>query len=302
MRPIRPRAAWLWLVCSASVLFPESIVPVKNWSSAIGQDHAMQPTSPLISVDELSGVLDEVTVLDVRYRMGGPPGLPEHAAGHVPGAAYVDLDTALAAPPGPRGRHPLPEVAVFQAAMRDAGVADDRPVVVYDDWQGRAAGRCWWLLRWAGHADVRVLDGGWTAWVAAGLPSSTEPVDPAPGDFTARPGQLPTLDADEVVAFVEHGTLVDARDAGALSAARSSRSTRSPDTSPARSTCRRARTSAPDGTFRSARGAARGLRRDRGRRGRGVLRLRRHGRARPAGAGASPGSTACSTPARGASG
>ena len=172
----------------------------------------MQSKGPLVGVDELSGGLDEVTVLDVRYRMGGPPGRPEHDAGHVPGAAYVDLDTALAAPPGPRGRHPLPDVAVLEAAMRAAGVRDDRPVVVYDDWQGRAAARCWWLLRWAGHPDVRVLDGGWTSWLAAGLPCSTEPVDPAPGDFVARPGRLPTIGPDDVLALAERGTLVDARE------------------------------------------------------------------------------------------
>ncbi len=171
----------------------------------------MQVDSPLISVDELARRLSEVSVLDVRYTMGGPPGAPAYAAGHVPGAAYVDLDTALAAPPGPRGRHPLPEVEVFQAAMRAAGVTQRRPVVVYDDWQGRAAARCWWLLRWAGHPDVRVLDGGWSAWVDAGRPTSTEPVRPAAGDFIASPGQLPTLDADEVLAFAERHVLVDAR-------------------------------------------------------------------------------------------
>src|SRR4051794_37228864 len=69
IRPIRPRAAWLWLVCSAKVLFPESMVPVKNWSSAIGEDHAM--TDPLVSAHELRGLLGQdespVTVLDVRY-------------------------------------------------------------------------------------------------------------------------------------------------------------------------------------------------------------------------------------------
>ncbi|MBV9831162.1 MAG: sulfurtransferase [Marmoricola sp.] len=172
----------------------------------------MQSKGPLVGADELSGVLGEVTVLDVRYRLGGPPGRPEHDAGHVPGAAYVDLDTALAAPPGPRGRHPLPDVDVFERAMRAAGVRGDRPVVVYDDWQGRAAARSWWLLRWAGHPDVRVLDGGWSAWVAAGLPVSTEPAAPEPGDFSARPGRLPTIGPDEVPAFAERGTLVDARE------------------------------------------------------------------------------------------
>ena len=167
--------------------------------------------SPLISVATLSEELDGVTVLDVRYRMGGPPGAEEHAAGHVPGAAYVDLDSALASAPGPRGRHPLPDPAVLEAAMRAAGVRQDRPVVVYDDWQGRAAARCWWLLRWAGHPDVRVLDGGWSAWRDAGLPVSEGTDAPGPGDFTARPGALPVLEVDDVLAFAERGVLIDAR-------------------------------------------------------------------------------------------
>ncbi len=168
-------------------------------------------SSPLIDADELSGRLGEVTVLDVRYQMGGPSGAGEYAAGHVPGAAFVDLDTALAGAPGDRGRHPLPEVAVFEEAMRAAGVNDARPVVVYDDWAGRAAARCWWLLRWAGHEDVRVLDGGWSAWLAGGHASSTEQVLPPLGDFTARPGQLPVLGPAEVLEFARDHVLVDAR-------------------------------------------------------------------------------------------
>ncbi len=167
---------------------------------------------PLIDVHELAADLVGTTVLDVRYRMGGPPGRVAFAAGHVPGAAYVDLDAALASAPGEGGRHPLPDPEVLQAALRAAGVDDDRPVVVYDDWQGRAAARCWWLLRWAGHRDVRVLDGGWSAWLAADLDTSADEVLPEPGDVTVRPGSLPVLGPADVLALAERGVLVDARD------------------------------------------------------------------------------------------
>jgi thiosulfate/3-mercaptopyruvate sulfurtransferase len=166
-------------------------------------------TRPLITVHELCSVLPDSTLLDVRYRTGGPTGHGEYLAGHVPGAAYVDLDADLADQPGRRGRHPLPEVAVLQAAMRRAGVRDDRPVVVYDDWEGRAAARAWWLLRYHGHADVRVLDGGWRAWQdAGGAVEKGEPEPPAPGDFTAAPGGMPVVEAGGVL---DVAVLVDAR-------------------------------------------------------------------------------------------
>ena len=157
---------------------------------------------------ELRELLGTVTVLDVRYRMGGPGGSAEHEAGHVPGAAYVDLDTELAAPPGDGGRHPLPDPEVFAAAMRRGGVRGDRPVVVYDDWAAHAAGRCWWLLRHHGHDDVRVLDGGWAAWVADGGEVETGAVTTEPGDFEAATGRLPVVDADSVT---DAGVVVDAR-------------------------------------------------------------------------------------------
>jgi thiosulfate/3-mercaptopyruvate sulfurtransferase len=187
------------------------MVPVKKWSSAIGQDHSM--SHPLISVDELRDALGTgeapVTVLDVRYRVGGPGGPDEYAAGHVPGAAYVDLDLDLAAPPGERGRHPLPEPFRFVNAMRAVGVRTDRQVVVYDDWAGRAAARCWWLLRHYGHPDVRVLDGGWSAWRAAGGDVETVARPVPEGDSAGAPGRLPVVEADEVPGF--GGVLVDAR-------------------------------------------------------------------------------------------
>lgn len=170
------------------------------------------PTSPLIGVAELASRLDEVVLLDVRWRLGGPPGQPEFLSGHIPGAAYVDLPTVLASAPGPRGRHPLPEPGVLEAALRAAGVQQDRGVVVYDDWAGRAAARAWWLLRWTGHQDVRVLDGGWAAWQAAGQPVATGPEHRPVGDVTVRPGGMPVLAVDDVLEHVRSGTLVDARE------------------------------------------------------------------------------------------
>jgi thiosulfate/3-mercaptopyruvate sulfurtransferase len=172
----------------------------------VGEDGRV--TSPLISAAELVERLAEVTVLDVRYRTGGPAGFEEYAAGHVPGAAYVDLDEALAAPPGEGGRHPLPDPEVFGAAMRRAGVSSSRPVVAYDDWAGQAAARCWWLLRHHGHPDVRVLDGGWAAWLAARGDVETGPADTVAGDFEPAPGTMPVVEADDVL---EVPVLVDAR-------------------------------------------------------------------------------------------
>ncbi|WP_442811872.1 sulfurtransferase [Streptomyces sp. NBC_01803] len=147
-------------------------------------------------------------LLDVRWQLGGPPGRPAYAAGHLPGAVYVDLDSELAAPPGPGGRHPLPDLEVFGAAMRRAGVSHGRPVVIYDGGQGWGAARAWWLLRWTGHERVRVLDGGLAAWDGE---LTTEVPEPAGGDFTPRPGALPVLDAAAAARLARSGVLLDAR-------------------------------------------------------------------------------------------
>jgi thiosulfate/3-mercaptopyruvate sulfurtransferase len=169
---------------------------------------------PLMSVPDLAAALAgdaPPVLLDVRWRLGGLPGIDSYRAGHIPGAAFVDLETQLAGAPGSGGRHPLPEAADFEAAMRAAGVRDDYPVVVYDDADGTTAARAWWLLRYHGHDHVQVLDGGMAAWVAAGLPVSTEDVDVVPGDFGAEPGQMPVLDAAGAAALADSGILLDAR-------------------------------------------------------------------------------------------
>ncbi|WP_411072876.1 sulfurtransferase [Streptomyces sp. cmx-4-25] len=166
---------------------------------------------PIISASELlseSAGDRPPVLLDVRWALGGPPGRPAYEAGHLPGAVYVDLDTELAGPPGSGGRHPLPDPEVFGAAMRRAGVSADRPVVVHDGGSGWGAARAWWLLRWAGHPDVRVLDGGLAAW--AGELTEEVPV-PEPGDFRPEPGALGLLDADGAAALARSGLLLDAR-------------------------------------------------------------------------------------------
>jgi thiosulfate/3-mercaptopyruvate sulfurtransferase len=150
-------------------------------------------------------------VLDVRWTLGGPTGVTAFRKGHIPGAHYVDLDRELSAPPGP-GRHPLPDAAAFAEAMRRHGVDRSRLVVAYDAATSTSAARAWWLLRYFGHPNVALLDGGFAAWVASALPvEEGSDHDPDPGDFEALPGGMPLLDAAGAAAMARTGVLVDAR-------------------------------------------------------------------------------------------
>jgi len=162
----------------------------------------------LVEVDSVPG---DAVLLDTRLTTAGAPGRERYDGGHLPGAAYVDLDDDLADPPGAGGRHPLPAPERFVAAMRRVGLTRASTVVVYDDGPATAAARLWWLLRDYGHDDVLVLDGGLAAWTAAGRPLSTRPVSPAPGDWTGSPGHLPTIDADRAADLARTGALLDVR-------------------------------------------------------------------------------------------
>ncbi|MFC4001955.1 sulfurtransferase [Prauserella oleivorans] len=169
-----------------------------------------------MSTGELAERLDgpaegRPALLDVRWRLAGPPGAESYREGHIPGAVFVDLDTELSGPPGPDGRHPLPDPADLERVLRRAGVRAGHPVVAYDDGDSSVAARAWWLLRWAGHAEVAVLDGGIAAWQAEGRSLSTEPAEPAEGDIEVRPGHLPVVDADGAAALAREGVLLDAR-------------------------------------------------------------------------------------------
>lgn len=180
------------------------------------------PLSPLISAHDVRTLVALETedplrpvVLDVRYP--GPAshedGYSQYLAGHIPDAAFLDMDSALAAPhiPGITGRHPLPDEGVLESALRTAGVRADRPVVVYDDWNSIAAARAWWLLEWAGHPDVRVLDGGWGAWKSAGGPCQEGSVNPPRGDFRVVSGSRAVVDAHGAADIAARGVLLDAR-------------------------------------------------------------------------------------------
>lgn len=167
----------------------------------------------LIDPDRLADAMLSSTppvVLDVRWQLGDPDGRVHYRAGHLPGAVYVDLDAELAAAPSAqRGRHPLPEVGDLQAAARRWGIDDGVGVVVYDAIGNLAAARAWWLLRWSGIADVRLLDGGLGAWTSAGFRVSQGDTQPRPGTVTLTSGQLPTVDIDQIESFT--GPLLDAR-------------------------------------------------------------------------------------------
>jgi thiosulfate/3-mercaptopyruvate sulfurtransferase len=185
--------------------------------ATVGAPMSTLHASPLVTPAELDAALrgpTPPTLLDVRWWLGGPPGIDGYRAGHIPGAYFVDLDAELADPPGRRGRHPLPDAAAFEAAMRRHGVSAAGPVVAYDQGDNVGAARAWWVLGYFGHPDVRVLDGGFAAWTADGLPAASvaEPA-PAPGDFRATPGGRPMLDADQALALALRGVLLDGRTA-----------------------------------------------------------------------------------------
>lgn len=176
-------------------------------------------TGVLISAAELRDRLgrgERPAILDVRWRLDQPDGRDAFAGGHIPGAVYVSLEDELSdhSVTG-RGRHPLPPGARLQDALRGWGVNSGQPVVVYDDWNRAGSARAWWVLSAAGLTDVRILDGGLTAWRAAGGELATGAEKVPAGDVTVvHPdlynGARATLTADEVAAG-SVGTLVDAR-------------------------------------------------------------------------------------------
>ena len=147
-------------------------------------------SSPLISPEELARRLDDPTwvVVDCRWTLTDPAAGPAaHARSHIPGARYANLDDDLSRRPGPSdGRHPLPSVADFAARLGSWGVGNSTTVVAYDEASGAIAARLWWLLGWLGHDRRLVLDGGFAAWTAGGLPVEARMPRWQPAHFVPR--------------------------------------------------------------------------------------------------------------------
>lgn len=165
----------------------------------------------LITVDELAAKVgsDNLVLLDVSDDLETAP--LERPV--IPGAVAVSLATDISGPATKEGgRRPLPDPNTLQRNLQLWGVDADSLVVVYDNASGAQAGRAWWTLRWAGHANVRLLDGGFKSWQAAGKDTAEQPVHPqGGGGFTVSPGAMPTIEADEAADIARHGTLLDAR-------------------------------------------------------------------------------------------
>ncbi|OWY34104.1 sulfurtransferase [Herbaspirillum aquaticum] len=176
----------------------------------------------LISASELKSRAQylNIVVVDCRHDLTNPAyGREAYAAGHLPQARFAHLDELLSGAKTDaagrfHGRHPLPDRQQFVQAMRDLGINNDTQVVAYDAHGGMYAARLWWLLRWIGHSDVAVLDGGMAAWQALGETLTSEvPEAAVPGNIQDLSSLVKTVDAQALLDNLKSQTLqvVDAR-------------------------------------------------------------------------------------------
>ena len=169
----------------------------------------------LISSDELAQHADTAQILDCRAKLGAPDwGPAAFEQGHIAHAQYVNLDTELSVAPNEHGRHPLPSQQQWLNRVRALGLRNDAQIVVYDDTGGCFAARAWWMLRWLGHANVAVLDGGLQQWSQPLQTGRAKP--PRISDFILQPPLTRLYSSDQVLAAIQQPMatrprLVDAR-------------------------------------------------------------------------------------------
>lgn len=175
--------------------------------------------SPLIEASELLEQIKQgkgkLLVADCRYALTDPfAGCKAYEQGHIPGAVYVDLGELLSAPTtGMNGRHPLPDPQVFANGLAALGADNDILIVAYDAEDSSFAARLWWMLRWIGHENVQVLNGGLRAWLAAGGELDTQTPPARRGNLDLQYRAMPTVTFGDVLANLESGdkVVVDAR-------------------------------------------------------------------------------------------
>ena len=172
----------------------------------------------LISTAELAAHLDDRTwtVFDCRHDLAQPDaGAQAYATAHIPGARFLHLDRDLSAPAtGKNGRHPLPDAQAFMRILGAAGVDSTKQVIAYDAQTGVYAARLWWMLRWLGHENVAVLDGGYAKWTHEGRPVTGAVPQPVPARFSGQPRAM-SVNADDVLRSIGQPgrILIDARSA-----------------------------------------------------------------------------------------
>lgn len=179
----------------------------------------MQAT-PLITAQELQDLLKHesanVLLCDCRHDLvDATLGQRAYSESHLPGAVFVSVDRQLSAPKsGTNGRHPLPSRETFAQTLQNLGVNENTVIVGYDSTGGQYAARLWWMSKWVGHSNVRVLDGGMNAWLKAGLPVTTEvPAARATGDFKLKPSLTKAVSMQDLRAGLTRPDrlIVDAR-------------------------------------------------------------------------------------------
>ncbi len=173
--------------------------------------------STIVSTQDTAAHLDDPQwiICDCRHDLAShSAGYRAYRSGHVPGARFLHLDNDLSGPKtGLNGRHPLPHPATFCLRMGALGIANDTQVVAYDETGGVYAARLWWMLRWVGHTRVAVLDGGWQAWTAAGLPVTVEQPTVEATSFSGRPQPQSVVDSAQLFAGLQDrkALVLDAR-------------------------------------------------------------------------------------------
>ena len=163
-----------------------------------------------MSVQELAAASrPSCVVVDCRFNLLKPEsGRTAYLAGHIPGAFYADLDKDLSGPRRPdTGRHPLPDPQRLLVLFGSFGITPGTRVVAYDEGGGGLAARLWWLLRWMGHRDVVLLDGGLAAWQGAGLPLSQVSPVPQQDVFQGNAGAMPVRGTTEVWTALRAGSI-----------------------------------------------------------------------------------------------